>query len=68
VLHDLILTLLRGHIDEPEELENWLLETTSAGVAPVPITACPPFNGGSSSSGGVLRAAGNAQAMIHAAE
>jgi hypothetical protein len=73
VLHDLVLALLRGNIDEPEQLAGWLTENTSAEVVPVPITACPPFNGsssgsGSSSSSGSLRESSAAEAMIHAAE
>jgi hypothetical protein len=70
VLHDLVLALLRGTIDEPEQLAGWLTENTSAEVVPVPITACPPFNdsNGISGSGGNLRVSRSVQAMIHAAE
>jgi Sulfatase len=67
VLHDMILALLRGDFDEPNELTGWLAENTSAEVVPVPITACPPFNGSSGSSGS-LRESSAAEAMIHAAE
>jgi Sulfatase len=70
VLHYLVLALLRGTIDEPEQLAGWLTENTSAEVVPVPITACPPFNdsNGISGSGGNLRVSRSVQAMIHAAE
>ena len=67
VLHDLILALLRGDLPEPIELVNWLKENTSADVAPVPITACPPFNGGKASSGGIGQSRA-AEAMVHAAD
>jgi hypothetical protein len=64
----MILALLRGDFDEPNELTGWLAENTSAEVVPVPITACPPFNGGSSGSGGSLRESSATDAMIHAAK
>jgi Type I phosphodiesterase / nucleotide pyrophosphatase len=67
VLHDLILALLHGDLQEPVELVNWLQENTTAQVAPVPILACPPFNGGSGGSGSIGQSRA-APAMVHAAD
>jgi hypothetical protein len=67
ILHDLILALLHDDLPEPIELANWLKENTSAEVAPVPITACPPFNGGKNGSSGAGESRA-AEAMVHAAD
>jgi hypothetical protein len=67
ILHDLILALLHNDLMEPVELANWIKENTSAEVAPVPISACPPFNGGRDSSGGIGQSHA-AAALVHAAD
>ncbi len=48
VLHDMILSLVRGNISDPVQLIGWLNENTATFLPPVPISACPPFNGGGS--------------------
>ena len=50
ILHDMILALVRGDIPDPIALTRWLTENTATSIAPVPISACPPFRG--SGSGG----------------
>jgi hypothetical protein len=40
VLHEMILTLVRGNITDPLQLANWISENTATMVAPVPMSAC----------------------------
>ncbi len=69
ILHDLVLALLHRDVQEPVELTNWIQENSSAEVTPVPIFACPPFNGGKvGSSGGGTGQYRAAEAMVHAAD
>ncbi|HXR25204.1 MAG TPA: hypothetical protein VN742_07570, partial [Candidatus Binataceae bacterium] len=56
ILHDMILALIRGNISDPVELTGWLNENTTTALAPVPISACPPFNGGGSGGSSGSRA------------
>ena len=56
ILHDMILALVRGTISDPVELTGWLNENTATLLAPVPISACPPFNGGGSGGSSGSRA------------